>query len=312
MKAGQTFALAGLVQERTEVQKRGLPYVCDMPIVGVPFRKTEDVTNEIELLILVTPEFVDPIDPCEAPCGGPGTYTTSPNNRGLYCGGYMEVPTACNPTNGLGSCGQDPCGHCNNGCQCNGAPAMTRITDQGIPANTMMPTPAMQMPGGSGYDDSENAINVLPTPDSDQGAKPATPLEATPASPAPQDLSLPGGAQKSATETKPAARSPVPPQPSAPATPLPKPAQTPPATPAPAPKPDSGSYYPSPQPSDDTLPTSGSARSSPNTAPRSYSPQRQPVFVRNASRPNNPQSQQSQQAAPARESNLIGPIGYEQ
>ena len=27
MKAGQTFALAGLVQERTEAQKRGLPYV---------------------------------------------------------------------------------------------------------------------------------------------------------------------------------------------------------------------------------------------------------------------------------------------
>src|SRR3954471_3049374 len=66
MQAGQTFALAGLVQERTEVEKRGLPYVCDMPIIGVPFRKTEDVTNEIELLILVTPEFVDPIDPCEA------------------------------------------------------------------------------------------------------------------------------------------------------------------------------------------------------------------------------------------------------
>src|SRR4051794_18305706 len=104
MQAGQTFALAGLVQERTETHKRGLPYVQDMPIIGVPFRKTEDLVNEIELLIIVTPEFVDAMDPCEAPCDGPGAFTTSPTNRGLYCGGHMEVPTACNPTSGLGSC----------------------------------------------------------------------------------------------------------------------------------------------------------------------------------------------------------------
>ena len=185
---------------------------------------------------------------------------------------------------------------------------MTRITDQGIPANTMMSTPATQMPGGTGYDDSENATTILPTPDSDQGPKPAVPIEATPVPPAPQDLLLPGGAQKHAAETKPAAQPPLPPQPAAP---VPKPAETP-AKPVPAPTPNSGSYYPSPQPSDsDTLPATDTAQSSPNPATRSYTSQRQPVFVRNASRPNNPQTQQSRPAAPARESNLIGPIGYE-
>ena len=85
-----------------------------MPVIGVPFRKMEDEVNEIELLILVTPEFVDPMDGGEVPCGGPGTFTTSPTNRGLYCGGHMEVPTHCNPTQGLSACGQDPCG--NAGC----------------------------------------------------------------------------------------------------------------------------------------------------------------------------------------------------
>ena len=39
MKAGQTFALAGLVQERTESLNRGLPYLSDLPIIGVPFRR---------------------------------------------------------------------------------------------------------------------------------------------------------------------------------------------------------------------------------------------------------------------------------
>src|SRR4029077_16903248 len=36
MKAGQTFALAGLIEERTDGVKRGLPYVQDMPVFGVP------------------------------------------------------------------------------------------------------------------------------------------------------------------------------------------------------------------------------------------------------------------------------------
>ena len=62
MKAGQTFALAGLIQERIEEQVNGLPFLSDIPIFGIPFRKTEEKVNEIELLILVTPEFVDAID----------------------------------------------------------------------------------------------------------------------------------------------------------------------------------------------------------------------------------------------------------
>ena len=81
-------------------------------------------------------------------------------------------------------------------------------------------------------------------------------------------------------------------------------------TPVPGPTPNSGSYYPATQPVDAyTLPANGSTQRSAYNNARSYTPQRQPVFVRNASRPNNPQPQQ---AAPARENSLIGPIGYEQ
>ena len=64
----------------------------------MPFRKTEEY-NEIELLILVTPEFVDPMDAGEAPCGGPGTFTTSAQQpRPVLRRRAMEVPTECNPT----------------------------------------------------------------------------------------------------------------------------------------------------------------------------------------------------------------------
>jgi hypothetical protein len=47
------------------------------------------------------------------------------------------------------------------------------------------------------------------------------------------------------------------------------------------------------------------------TAPRPYSPQRQPVFMRNASKPYNPQPAGAQSAAPKAPGSLIGPIGYD-
>jgi pilus assembly protein CpaC len=125
MKAGQTFALAGLVQERTETRNRGLPYLADVPFFGVPFRRTFDEVNEIELLIVVTPEFVEPISPGEAPCGGPGYNTTTPDTCDLYCKGHVEVPPAQNPISGMLACGEcgGPCAYNNYyaGCGAGGA-----------------------------------------------------------------------------------------------------------------------------------------------------------------------------------------------
>lgn len=107
MKAGQTFALAGLIQQRTEAQHRGLPFVSDIPIIGTPFRRVTESVNEIELLFLVTPEFVDAMDPHEVPPCGPGQISMSPDNCSLYFGGHLEVPNA------YGHCGAN--GGCNNG-----------------------------------------------------------------------------------------------------------------------------------------------------------------------------------------------------
>jgi len=161
MKAGQTFALAGLVQELTESQFRGLPWISDLPIVGVPFRKTEDKINEIELLIMVTPEFVDALDPHEAPCGGPGYATTSPTDKQLYCAGHLEVPAYCNPISGMtacGECGGGPCGGCgygSGGCNCG---------PQGGPVDSII-SDGLQMQGGTGYDDPDGPTPMtLPSP----------------------------------------------------------------------------------------------------------------------------------------------------
>ena len=95
MRAGQTLALAGLIQNRVETQNRGLPVLADIPWVGSLFRSTEDLQNEIELLVLVRPEFVAPMEPHEVPMFGPGEQTTSPSYKELMMRGYMEVPACC-------------------------------------------------------------------------------------------------------------------------------------------------------------------------------------------------------------------------
>jgi len=119
LKSGQTLALAGLVQTRVEAQERSLPFVGDIPYVGAAFRSVREEVNEIELLIMVTPEFVDGIEPHEVPPCGPGMESVSPTNRQLYFGGHLEVPTCgiCAPGTcyGQSGCQSASCNSCATG-----------------------------------------------------------------------------------------------------------------------------------------------------------------------------------------------------
>ena len=55
LRVGQTLAIAGLLQEQTEASNQGLPWISEIPYLGVPFRSVSHQTNEIELLVMVTP-----------------------------------------------------------------------------------------------------------------------------------------------------------------------------------------------------------------------------------------------------------------
>lgn len=106
LEAGQTLAIAGLVQTRIEAQNRGIPWVSDVPYLGVMFRRTKEEHNEIETLILVTPEIVDAMDPDEVPPCPPGMNSSSPTDWQLYMRGKLEVNrcgSPCPQTNGMHS-----------------------------------------------------------------------------------------------------------------------------------------------------------------------------------------------------------------
>ncbi|MCE5269516.1 MAG: hypothetical protein LLG00_16695, partial [Planctomycetaceae bacterium] len=95
MEAGQTLAIAGLVQTVLEAENGGLPWISEVPYLGAAFRHVKENRNEIELLIMVTPELVEAMDPNEVPQCGPGTRTTSPSDWELFMKGHLEVPNCC-------------------------------------------------------------------------------------------------------------------------------------------------------------------------------------------------------------------------
>ena len=154
LQAGQTLAIAGLVQTRVEARNRGIPWLSEVPYLGAAFRSVKENRNEIELLILVTPELVEAMDADEVPKCGPGERTTSPSDWELYMKGHLEVPNCC-PTGG----------------SCNGV--------DNLPPEGMILGPAEQIPtpapadasGRSGFPGVDAGAKRGGNPDVDAGAK---------------------------------------------------------------------------------------------------------------------------------------------
>ncbi|MGE5662849.1 MAG: type II and III secretion system protein family protein [Deltaproteobacteria bacterium] len=64
---GQTFVLAGLIDNKTQKQVSKIPFLGDIPILGALFRNTRYSSNETELMVMVTPKIVRPLDKEEIP-----------------------------------------------------------------------------------------------------------------------------------------------------------------------------------------------------------------------------------------------------
>jgi pilus assembly protein CpaC len=59
--SGESFAIAGLLQDSSNVGGSGLPIMGDLPILGALFRSDQFQRNETELVIVVTPYVVRPV-----------------------------------------------------------------------------------------------------------------------------------------------------------------------------------------------------------------------------------------------------------
>ena len=59
--SGQSFAIAGLLQNNTSQDISKVPALGDLPVLGALFRSDRFRRNETELVIIVTPYIVEPV-----------------------------------------------------------------------------------------------------------------------------------------------------------------------------------------------------------------------------------------------------------
>jgi len=64
---GQTFVLAGLLDNKVSKQISKIPLLGDIPILGALFRSTRYSNEETELMVMVTPKIVRPLEREEIP-----------------------------------------------------------------------------------------------------------------------------------------------------------------------------------------------------------------------------------------------------
>lgn len=84
LREGQTIALAGLFSHQSSVGITRMPFLGELPYIGPKLFNGKNATmGETELLFLVTPEIVRPMEQDEVP-PVPGFYVTHPNDYELY------------------------------------------------------------------------------------------------------------------------------------------------------------------------------------------------------------------------------------
>lgn len=67
LRDGQSFAIAGLLDNVTQDNKAAIPYLAKLPIIGDLFKSTQESDQQTELMVLITPRLVKPLDPDEVP-----------------------------------------------------------------------------------------------------------------------------------------------------------------------------------------------------------------------------------------------------
>jgi pilus assembly protein CpaC len=69
LQSGQSFAIAGLMDNRVTKQLEKIPGLGDIPLLGKIFQSESLNKSKTELLVLVTPEIVHPLPPGQVPMG---------------------------------------------------------------------------------------------------------------------------------------------------------------------------------------------------------------------------------------------------
>jgi hypothetical protein len=90
LKDGQTFVLAGLLNNNLTTAQQQLPWIGDVPVLGALFSSKDYQKQETDLVILVTPHIVRPMRPGD-PVKTPLDNTLPANDVDFFLNNQPEV-----------------------------------------------------------------------------------------------------------------------------------------------------------------------------------------------------------------------------
>lgn len=90
LRDGQSFSVAGLLQNETNLKQDQLPWLGDVPILGSLFKSSSFQKRDTELVVIVTPRLVQPSVPGQVPMS-PLDQTLPANDVEFFALGQMEV-----------------------------------------------------------------------------------------------------------------------------------------------------------------------------------------------------------------------------
>jgi pilus assembly protein CpaC len=185
LESGQTYAIGGLIETSVSANSSKVPVLGDLPYVGTAFSRVSHQAVETELIILVTPRLVGPLNCDQAPRRLPGQETRTPDDYELFLENILEAPRGqrkvcngrcynapwkCDPTAALFPCAGGVCTGHGPGGACNGPAAGGAVRPGPVVGGAPHPVhPAMKAP---------TTLPVVP---------PAPPAPEKPAAPPPAD-----------------------------------------------------------------------------------------------------------------------------
>ncbi|HGL6714841.1 pilus assembly protein N-terminal domain-containing protein [Burkholderia contaminans] len=140
MSDGESFAIGGLIKDNVTGALKAIPGVGEVPVLGALFRSTSFQQDRTELIFLITPHLVKPLQTADVPL--PTDSFSKPNEADVYATGNMEGrggvrKPAVQPSNGAVDAPQAPAQ----------APAPAPQSD--APAGPTAVLPAPRTPQGS-------------------------------------------------------------------------------------------------------------------------------------------------------------------
>ena len=99
LRDGQSFAIAGLIDNESQTDRAAVPILSQLPIIGNFFKSKAERQERTELLVLITPRLVRALDPDEVPPLPtlPGQFLPSGDDIGEQIqggGGAIDAPPA--------------------------------------------------------------------------------------------------------------------------------------------------------------------------------------------------------------------------